>query len=92
VAKISQTGPRNKADVAGPYHYNSHLVDPRPIAGSTSAARTALARAYTTDFLRMSNNEEPCDRHDPLGPRSGAEFACRGRATPELLPAAKLGD
>jgi hypothetical protein len=50
VAKIGQTGSRNQADIAGPYHYNSHLVDPRPIAGSTSAARTALAARLYNRF------------------------------------------
>ena len=84
VAKIGQTGPRNEADIARANHHNAHRMNPRPIAASISAARAALAARLPKRFppdVRIEGSTRRFNRHGPLGPRSGAEFACRSRAT-----------
>ncbi len=94
VAKIGQTGPRNEADITCTHHNNPHRMNPRPIA-RTSAAKTPWRRDYQQNFLRTPISGIQAAFQTVIvrsGPRLGAEFACRGRATHRPRPAAKLGD
>ena len=51
VAKISETGPRNKADITRTNHHNAHRMNPHPIA-KMSTAKTPWRRDYENNFLR----------------------------------------
>src|SRR5262249_41123337 len=39
VAKISETGPRNEADITSTHHHNAHRMNPHSIAASINAAK-----------------------------------------------------
>src|ERR1700689_317391 len=58
VAKIGQTGPRNKADITPTHHYNAHRMNPRPIA-RISAVKTPWRRYCQNNFLRTPISRGP---------------------------------
>ena len=65
-------------------------MNPHPIAASISAAESALAARLPKRFppdAGIEGSMRQSNRHGPLGPRSGAEFACRSLRPEGLRPA-----